>query len=129
MSSQAPLAANAAFVPAGASPLEIARLQAEYFATQYAEMARCLEQAMGMMLEAQKAWVQGTEAWTAQWLRPWVDGGGAASPVTARAVFDIADGSDPAQLLTQAQQAWREIGAAWLDALRHDLSGARPPNT
>lgn len=122
----------AAWAPLWQAQAELARLQAGWSAAQWLQFSTWCERGLALALDAQRAWLMQLEAGTASALaegaaRPAAPGAPttptapAAPPSAGHAVFDLIEQPHPATLLRDAQQAWRDIGAAWLGALRHDL--------
>lgn len=125
-SAAASAAASAATVPwspVWQAQVELARLQAEWSAGQWLQWTGWCERGLALALDAQRAWLQRLEAGTAQALDGGADRPGVAAPAAANghAVFELMEQPNPATLLRDAQQAWQDIGAAWLGAIRHDL--------
>lgn len=118
----APSSVATPWTPMLQAQAELARLQAQWSAGQWLQFTGWCERGLALALDAQRAWLHQLEAGTASAL----DSGARAAAAdpqapAGRAVFELMEQPNPATLLRDAQQAWRDLGAAWLGAMKHDL--------
>lgn len=113
---------EAAQVTAAAAPQQLGQLGTELAAAQLANAAQWIEQWLGAVLDGQAALVRSFEAWTLQFMRPWL-GAQPVSAATAQAAFGPLDAADPAGFYGASLEASRALGRAWINALQHDVEG------
>lgn len=128
MKPTAPSPVTTPWAPALQAQAELARLQTEWSAAQWLQFTGWCERGLALALDAQRAWLRQLEAGTASALADSGTPDAAPDPQApaGRAVFELMEQPNPATLLRDAQQAWRDIGAAWLGALKHDLREEAP---